>query len=63
MQVRGGADRAAYIVRGQFEPVSLGPGRHDPQSPWTTTLRGALFGDTASALASGQTAITASLGQ
>jgi multiple sugar transport system substrate-binding protein len=36
---------------------------NDPQSPWTTTLRGALFGDTASALASGQTAITASLNQ
>jgi multiple sugar transport system substrate-binding protein len=34
---------------------------NDPQSPWTTTLRGALFGDTASALASGQTAITTSL--
>jgi multiple sugar transport system substrate-binding protein len=36
---------------------------NDPQSPWTTTLRGALFGDTASALASGQTAITTSLNQ
>lgn len=36
---------------------------NDPQSPWTTTLRGALFGDTASALASGQSAITASLNQ
>ena len=34
---------------------------NDPQSPWTTTLRGALFGDTASALAGGQAAITASL--
>jgi multiple sugar transport system substrate-binding protein len=36
---------------------------NDPQSPWTSTIRGALFGDTASALASGQTAITASLNQ
>jgi multiple sugar transport system substrate-binding protein len=36
---------------------------NDPQSPWTTTLRGALFGDTASALASGQSAITGSLNQ
>lgn len=36
---------------------------NDPQSPWTSTLRGALFGDPASALASGQSAITASLDQ
>lgn len=36
---------------------------NDPQSPWTTTLRGALFGDTATALAGGQTAITSSLNQ
>ncbi|MBR7835716.1 sugar ABC transporter substrate-binding protein [Actinospica durhamensis] len=37
---------------------------NDPQSPWTTTLRGALFGpDLTQALSSGQTAITASLQQ
>lgn len=36
---------------------------NDPQSPWTSTLRGALFGDAASALASGQSAITKSLDQ
>jgi multiple sugar transport system substrate-binding protein len=34
---------------------------NDPQSPWTTTLRGALFGDATKALADGQTAITKSL--
>ncbi|NUR28259.1 MAG: sugar ABC transporter substrate-binding protein [Catenulispora sp.] len=36
---------------------------NDPQSPWTAALRGALFGDAASALASGQDAITKSLNQ
>ncbi|AXX30221.1 sugar ABC transporter substrate-binding protein [Actinosynnema pretiosum subsp. pretiosum] len=37
---------------------------NDPQSPWLTALRGALFGpDPAKALAEGSTAITASLGQ
>ncbi|WP_377273107.1 ABC transporter substrate-binding protein [Peterkaempfera sp. SMS 1(5)a] len=37
---------------------------NDPQSPWTTTLRGALFGaDPAKALQDGQAAITSSLGQ
>jgi multiple sugar transport system substrate-binding protein len=36
---------------------------NDPQSPWTTTLRGALFGDAAGALATGQDAITKSLNQ
>jgi multiple sugar transport system substrate-binding protein len=36
---------------------------NDPQSPWTTTLRGALFGDAAKALADGQEAITKSLQQ
>ncbi|HEY3872483.1 MAG TPA: sugar ABC transporter substrate-binding protein [Actinocrinis sp.] len=37
---------------------------NDPQSPWTTTLRGALFGpDLNSALASGQASITTSLQQ
>jgi multiple sugar transport system substrate-binding protein len=36
---------------------------NDPQSPWTATVRGALFGDTAAALASGQSAITSSLNQ
>ena len=34
---------------------------NDPQSPWTTCLRGALFGDAAKALADGQNAITKSL--
>lgn len=34
---------------------------NDPQSPWTSTLRGALFGDAAGALAAGQSAITKSL--
>jgi len=34
---------------------------NDPQSPWTTCLRGALFGDAAKALAEGQDAITKSL--
>jgi multiple sugar transport system substrate-binding protein len=34
---------------------------NDPQSPWTTTLRGALFGDATKALTDGQTAITKSL--
>jgi multiple sugar transport system substrate-binding protein len=36
---------------------------NDPQSPWTSVVRGALFGDAASALASGQDAITKSLQQ
>ncbi|NUP48251.1 MAG: sugar ABC transporter substrate-binding protein [Catenulispora sp.] len=36
---------------------------NDPQSPWTAALRGALFGDAASALATGQDAITKSLNQ
>jgi multiple sugar transport system substrate-binding protein len=36
---------------------------NDPQSPWTSTLRGALFGDATGALASGQSAITKSLNQ
>lgn len=36
---------------------------NDPQSPWTAALRGALFGDAAGALASGQDAITKSLDQ
>jgi len=34
---------------------------NDPQSPWTTTLRGALFGAESKALADGQSAITKSL--
>lgn len=34
---------------------------NDPQSPWTTTLRGALFGDATKALTDGQVAITKSL--
>lgn len=37
---------------------------NDPQSPWTTTLRGAFFGPSlATALSDGQKAITASLNQ
>lgn len=37
---------------------------NDPQSPWTTALRGALFGSSLTqALATGQTAITSSLQQ
>ena len=34
---------------------------NDPQSPWTTCLRGALFGDSATSLAEGQAAIAKSL--
>lgn len=34
---------------------------NDPQSPWLTTVRGALFGDAATALSDGNTAITESL--
>ncbi|MBY8848732.1 sugar ABC transporter substrate-binding protein [Saccharothrix longispora] len=36
---------------------------NDPQSPWLRTVRGALFGDAASALADGDEAITKSLRQ
>ncbi|WP_203907215.1 ABC transporter substrate-binding protein [Rhizocola hellebori] len=36
---------------------------NDPQSPWLQTVRGALFGDAAKALADGNTAITKSLQQ
>jgi multiple sugar transport system substrate-binding protein len=36
---------------------------NDPQSPWLATCRGALFGDAATALADGNTAITKSLQQ
>jgi multiple sugar transport system substrate-binding protein len=36
---------------------------NDPQSPWLQTVRGALFGDAAKSLASGNSAITKSLQQ
>lgn len=36
---------------------------NDPQSPWLATVRGALFGDAATSLADGNTAITKSLQQ
>ncbi|XXG06537.1 sugar ABC transporter substrate-binding protein [Micromonospora sp. SH-82] len=36
---------------------------NDPQSPWLTTVRGALFGDAATALRTGNAAITKSLQQ
>lgn len=36
---------------------------NDPQSPWLRTVRGALFGDAAAALAQGNSAITESLQQ
>ncbi|HYN95175.1 MAG TPA: sugar ABC transporter substrate-binding protein [Pilimelia sp.] len=36
---------------------------NDPQSPWLRTVRGALFGDTATALSEGNAAITRSLQQ
>ncbi|WP_211240865.1 ABC transporter substrate-binding protein [Hamadaea tsunoensis] len=36
---------------------------NDPQSPWLQTVRGALFGDAATALSQGNTAITKSLQQ